>query len=264
MVNWPRPVPRVGDPTSAAQRAADPGGWAFAPEQRRGPLRDHGRPPGHPAVPAGWDRSRHPRADPGGGSRRPVGGTLTALALRGGDRGHDTRASGIDGRPGAPPPGVRAGGGRRAPDARPPVGRNSRGPDRTGGLLRPTGSRRGGARPGHLCRCRPLVVRLRHREPVAGGPGRGARHRLGHPLPTRRAGIVVGVARRCGDFGLAVPRLAGRTPARARARAGRLVAAAAPRRRGHPRALAVGWTGGAALETTGAGAVGGGVGSGPE
>ncbi len=35
MVNWPRPVPRVGDPTSAVQRAADPGGWAFAPEQRQ-------------------------------------------------------------------------------------------------------------------------------------------------------------------------------------------------------------------------------------
>jgi nicotinate-nucleotide--dimethylbenzimidazole phosphoribosyltransferase len=26
---WPRPVPLVGDPTSAAQRAADPAGWAF-------------------------------------------------------------------------------------------------------------------------------------------------------------------------------------------------------------------------------------------
>jgi nicotinate-nucleotide--dimethylbenzimidazole phosphoribosyltransferase len=26
---WPRPVPLLGDPTSAAQRAADPAGWAF-------------------------------------------------------------------------------------------------------------------------------------------------------------------------------------------------------------------------------------------
>ncbi len=26
---WPRPVPLVGDPTSAAQRAADPAGWSF-------------------------------------------------------------------------------------------------------------------------------------------------------------------------------------------------------------------------------------------
>jgi nicotinate-nucleotide--dimethylbenzimidazole phosphoribosyltransferase len=29
---WPRPVPLVGDPTAAATRAADPTGWAFAPE----------------------------------------------------------------------------------------------------------------------------------------------------------------------------------------------------------------------------------------
>ncbi|MDA8285884.1 MAG: nitroreductase family protein, partial [Actinomycetota bacterium] len=26
---WPRPVPLVGDPTSAAQRSADPAGWSF-------------------------------------------------------------------------------------------------------------------------------------------------------------------------------------------------------------------------------------------
>ena len=28
---WPRPVPLVGDPTSAAQRSADPAGWSFDP-----------------------------------------------------------------------------------------------------------------------------------------------------------------------------------------------------------------------------------------
>ena len=28
-MSWPRPVPVVGDPTSATERAADPGGWAF-------------------------------------------------------------------------------------------------------------------------------------------------------------------------------------------------------------------------------------------
>ncbi|MEX5720374.1 5,6-dimethylbenzimidazole synthase, partial [Geodermatophilus maliterrae] len=32
---WPRPVPLVGDPTSAAQRAGDPAGWAM-PEDREG------------------------------------------------------------------------------------------------------------------------------------------------------------------------------------------------------------------------------------
>jgi nicotinate-nucleotide--dimethylbenzimidazole phosphoribosyltransferase len=31
---WPRPVPLVGDPTSASQRAADPAGWAMAAETR--------------------------------------------------------------------------------------------------------------------------------------------------------------------------------------------------------------------------------------
>jgi nicotinate-nucleotide--dimethylbenzimidazole phosphoribosyltransferase len=31
---WPRPVPLVGDPSSASQRAADPAGWAMAPETR--------------------------------------------------------------------------------------------------------------------------------------------------------------------------------------------------------------------------------------
>lgn len=31
---WPRPVPLVGDATSASQRAADPAGWAMAPEVR--------------------------------------------------------------------------------------------------------------------------------------------------------------------------------------------------------------------------------------
>ncbi len=34
---WPRPVPLVGDPTSAPQRAADPTGWAVDEEVRRGP-----------------------------------------------------------------------------------------------------------------------------------------------------------------------------------------------------------------------------------
>ena len=33
---WPRPVPLIGDPTSASQRAADPTGWVMAPEVRAG------------------------------------------------------------------------------------------------------------------------------------------------------------------------------------------------------------------------------------
>jgi nicotinate-nucleotide--dimethylbenzimidazole phosphoribosyltransferase len=32
---WPRPVPLIGDRTSSAERAADPRGWAFDPDQRR-------------------------------------------------------------------------------------------------------------------------------------------------------------------------------------------------------------------------------------
>lgn len=35
---WPRPVPTIGDLTTAAERAADPGGWAF-PESDRAALR---------------------------------------------------------------------------------------------------------------------------------------------------------------------------------------------------------------------------------
>ncbi len=31
---WPRPVPTIGDRSSAAERSADPGGWAFPPEDR--------------------------------------------------------------------------------------------------------------------------------------------------------------------------------------------------------------------------------------
>lgn len=32
---WPRPVPLVGDQTSSTERAADPRGWAFGPDERR-------------------------------------------------------------------------------------------------------------------------------------------------------------------------------------------------------------------------------------
>ncbi len=32
---WPRPVPLVGDQTSSTERAADPRGWAFGPDDRR-------------------------------------------------------------------------------------------------------------------------------------------------------------------------------------------------------------------------------------
>lgn len=34
MTPWPRPVPLIGDVTSAAERAADPAGWAFAQHER--------------------------------------------------------------------------------------------------------------------------------------------------------------------------------------------------------------------------------------
>ena len=35
MTNWARPVPLVGDKTSAAERAGDPRAWRFEEEQRR-------------------------------------------------------------------------------------------------------------------------------------------------------------------------------------------------------------------------------------
>ena len=33
-MSWPRPVPLIGDPTSARERGADPRAWAFEPAQR--------------------------------------------------------------------------------------------------------------------------------------------------------------------------------------------------------------------------------------
>lgn len=36
MTTWPRPVPLIGDRTSASERAADPTGWAMRPEVRDG------------------------------------------------------------------------------------------------------------------------------------------------------------------------------------------------------------------------------------
>ncbi|MDQ1663243.1 MAG: nicotinate-nucleotide--dimethylbenzimidazole phosphoribosyltransferase [Blastococcus sp.] len=36
MTTWPRPVPLIGDQTSASQRAADPAGWAMPPTVRNG------------------------------------------------------------------------------------------------------------------------------------------------------------------------------------------------------------------------------------
>ena len=35
MTTWPRPVPLIGDATSAADRCAAPNGWAFPPEDRQ-------------------------------------------------------------------------------------------------------------------------------------------------------------------------------------------------------------------------------------
>ena len=35
MTTWPRPIPTIGDATSAAERAATPDAWAFAPDDRQ-------------------------------------------------------------------------------------------------------------------------------------------------------------------------------------------------------------------------------------
>ena len=102
---------------------------------------------------------------------------------------------------------------------------------------RTPGGRR--ARPGHLPRRRPVVVRLRHREPVAGRPRRGPRARLGHAVRARPSwpallhlpdGVVT-----LGWLCLGWP---DERPPGARARAGRLVAPRAARRRRAARPLA--------------------------
>ena len=160
-VLWPRPVPMIGDPSSAAE----PG--------RRRPTR--GRPcattvaslragrrraPRHPPVPT-RPRARR-RADRGARGRPPRvrrSGTASPGASSSSPRPATRDAGGADGRPGAAAPGRRADAGRRRAacstcswraSARRPSASSSRCDRRTAG--------RRGARPRHLPRRRPLVA----------------------------------------------------------------------------------------------------------
>ena len=78
---------------------------------------------------------------------------------------------------------------RRGPPAPGPRPRGDpRGARRADRLLRPAGraGRRAGS--GHVRGRRSVVVRLCHRKPVAGGPGRGPGCRVGHAVRARRSG----------------------------------------------------------------------------
>ena len=223
---WPRPVPLIGDPTRAAERAADPSGWAFD-EASVSAL--------HAVIDARRDVRRY-RPDPvppevlrrvlAAGHRAPSVGhsqpwrfvVVTEQATR--DRAAvladrerlrqadlltpdrrarllDLQLEGIR----EAPLGVVVACDRRAPAA-------------------------GRARPRDLPRHRPVELRLRDPEHLARRPGRGPRARLGDAVPARRPRRAAAPARRRGDPRLALPGLAGRAAARAGARAARLVAAA--------------------------------------
>ena len=151
-------------------------------------LRRRAGTPRHPPVPARRPRAGRAGAHPRGGARRPVGRALSALALRRRARPRDAGPGRSDGGPGV----ARAGGQLRGavgpPDAGPPAARDPRCARRRRRLLRPPHGRAGRARPGHLRRCRPVVVCLCHREPLAVGAGGRRRRRMGHPVPARGAG----------------------------------------------------------------------------
>ena len=153
----------------------------------RGPGRpppDPGRPARHPPFPARPGRRRGLGPDPRRRSRRPVGRSFAAVAVCPGGRPRHPGPRRAAGRPGPSRPGRRPGA-RCRPSAVGPGSRGHQGgADRPGGLLRPAGRARRGAGSGHLRRCRPVVLRLRHREPLVGGPGRGAGRSAGSPCST--------------------------------------------------------------------------------
>ncbi len=152
------------------------------------------RPPGHPQVPAGSGAARDPRPGAGRGPHGAVGRTQPAMAVHRGLRARDPGASGADGRRAAAPPGA-ADGTRRGPAAPgPPARRHPRGPVGTGGGLRPTCAGRRGARSRDLPGHRPVVVCMRHREPVARSSGRRPGGWLGH-----RAAQAAGLWATCFD-----------------------------------------------------------------
>ena len=226
---WPRPVPLIGDPTRAAERAADPSGWAFdeasvsalhAVIGARRDVRRYRADPVPPETPAPGARRR---------AQRTVGRPLAALALRRRHRAGDPR-------PGAP----------CSPTA--------------SGCARPTCSRPTGAPACSTCSSRASARRpSASSSPATGAPRRpgvlgratfpdtdlwscacaiqnlwlAARaerpgHRLGDAVPARRSRRAAAPARRRGDPRLALPGLARRAAARAGAGAARLVGA--PRR----------------------------------
>ena len=96
---WPRPVPLIGDQSSAQTRAAAPGAWAFPADDRQalydviGARRDIRRFLADPVPDAAL------KACAGRSPRRPIGRALPTLALRRRPGPGDPGAGGAHGRP---------------------------------------------------------------------------------------------------------------------------------------------------------------------
>ena len=184
-MSWRRPVPLVGDASSARARREAPRAWAFGEQERdafyaavlgRRDIRRFRPDDIEPDVLERILGAAH--AAPSVGHSQP----WRFVVVR--DAATRDRAA-LDGRPGVAPPGGEPGRSFRAPDARPAAARHPRRAGRHRGLLRPAHGGAGRARARHLRRRRPVVVRVRHREPVAGGARRGRRRRMGDAVPAR-------------------------------------------------------------------------------
>ena len=140
-----------------------------------------------PRVPAGPGARRRARPGARGGPPGAVGGLLAAMGLH---RDHRPGAAGAD--RGAGPPArrrVRGGPARRAgPRVRPAEDRvDPRHAGQHRGQLRPYPRRPAHARPARPAADRRVLQRARGGQPLAGGPGRGPRRRLGELLRRARA-----------------------------------------------------------------------------
>ena len=224
---WPRPVPLIGDRTSAAERAADPRAGRSPRRRRARCTRSSPR----AATSAGSGPTRCPpellRGVLDGRAPRALGRALAAVAVHRRHRAGDPRPGGADGRPRTAAPGRPA----RARTAAPGCSTCSwkaSAKRRSGSSSPATAARRRPACSGRAtfpdtdlwsCACAIENIWLAAR---AAGLGVGW-VTLFQPGRARRAAAP---ARRRRDPRLALPRLAGRAAARARPGAARLVAAA--------------------------------------
>src|ERR1017187_8771620 len=186
--------------------------------------RDPGYPAGLPARPGARRRAR-PGAH--GGASGAVRGFLPAVGLH---RDHRPGPAGTDRGPGAPTPGRVRGraAGRAGPLVRFAEDRvDHRYAGQHRGQLRPDPWRPAHAGSAHPAADRGFLQRARGGEPVAGGPGRGPRGRLGELFRRARTGGRARPARAPGGHRLPVRRLRAPVRVRTRTRDGRLGASPA-------------------------------------